>query len=123
MSRFSIGVDLGGTNLRIAAVDSTGNLLEKLTIGSQISRGRDYVLEEMSNAIKSVASGFQHNYKLTGVGIGVPGIIEKRTGRVIKSPNLPDWLNYPVKEEIERRLNSMVVLENDAPTGARSTDL
>src|SRR4030095_9599629 len=110
MSRFSIGVDLGGTNLRIAAVDSTGSLLEKLTIGSQISRGRDYVLEEMSNAIKNVASGFQTTYELIGVVIGVPGIIEKRTGRVIKSPNLPDWLNYPVKEEIERRLNSMVVL-------------
>jgi glucokinase len=118
MSQFSIGVDLGGTNLRIAAVDSTGNLLEKLTIGSQISRGREYVLEEMSNAIKTVASRFQNKYELKGVGIGVPGIIEKRTGRVIKSPNLPDWLNYPVKEEIERRLNSMVVLENDANAAA-----
>ena len=118
MSSFSIGVDLGGTNLRIAAVDSSGNLLEKLTLGSHISRGRDYVLEEMSNAIKTVASGFRQKYKLTGVGIGVPGIIEKATGRVIKSPNLPDWLNYPVKEEIERRLNSLVVLENDANAAA-----
>jgi len=118
MSSFSIGVDLGGTNLRIAAVDSEGNLLQKLTVGAQVSRGRDHVIEEMCKAIKSVTSGFQDKYSLTGVGIGVPGIIEKKTGRVIKSPNLPDWLNYPVKEEIERRLQSMVILENDANSAA-----
>src|SRR5580765_8603818 len=118
MPSFSIGVDLGGTNLRIAAVDAEGNLLQKLTVGAQISRGRDHVIEEMCSAIKSVAGGFQHAYSLTGVGIGVPGIIEKKTGRVIKSPNLPDWLNYPVKEEIERRLQSVVILENDANSAA-----
>ena len=118
MPSFSIGVDLGGTNLRIAAVDSEGNLLEKLTVGAQVSRGRDYVIEEMSAAIKKVSAGFSKKHKLAGVGIGVPGIIEKRTGRVIKSPNLPDWLNYPVKEEIERRLGTPVILENDANVAA-----
>ncbi|HEY6182756.1 MAG TPA: ROK family protein [Terriglobales bacterium] len=118
MPSFSIGVDLGGTNLRIAAVDSEGNLLQKLTVGAQISRGRDHVIEEMCKAIQSLSGGFKEKYSLTGVGIGVPGIIEKKTGRVIKSPNLPDWLNYPVKEEIERRLQSMVILENDANSAA-----
>jgi glucokinase len=118
MSSFSIGVDLGGTNLRIAAVDSDGNLLEKLSIGSEVSQGRDHVIEEMCAAIKRVEAGLQHKGKLSGVGIGVPGIIEKKTGRVIKSPNLPDWLNYPVKEEIERRLQAAVVLENDANSAA-----
>lgn len=118
MPSFSIGVDLGGTNLRVAAVDSEGNLLEKLTGGAQISRGRDHVIAEMSDAIKKVSAGLSKKHKLAGVGIGVPGIIEKRTGRVIKSPNLPDWLNYPVKEEIERRLQTPVILENDANVAA-----
>jgi len=118
MPSFAIGVDLGGTNLRIAAVDSEGKLLEKLTLGAEISRGRDYVIEEMSTAIKKVSANIGKKHKLAGVGIGVPGIIEKRTGRVIKSPNLPDWLNYPAKEEIERRLGAPVILENDANVAA-----
>ena len=48
MHVYSIGVDLGGTNLRIAAVDSDGKLLEKLTTGAEIQRGRDFVISEMS---------------------------------------------------------------------------
>ena len=41
MSNFSIGVDLGGTNLRIAAVDEHGQLLEKITLGTKVARGKD----------------------------------------------------------------------------------
>src|SRR5437868_1079420 len=47
MSSFAIGVDLGGTNLRIAAVDVDGHLLEKVTTGTQVSKGRDFVIGEM----------------------------------------------------------------------------
>ncbi len=55
MRDYSIGVDLGGTNLRIAAVDSDGKLLEKLTTGTEVQRGRDFVIGEMCNAIQSLA--------------------------------------------------------------------
>ena len=43
MNKFSIGVDLGGTNLRIAAVDDQGTLVEKVTLGTKVSLGRDRV--------------------------------------------------------------------------------
>jgi len=56
MSSFAIGVDLGGTNLRIAAVDADGKLLEKLETGTQVARGRDFVIQEMSDAIKNVSA-------------------------------------------------------------------
>ena len=118
MSSFAIGVDLGGTNLRIAAVDTDGKLLEKLETGTQVARGRDFVIQEMSDAIKSVALKFRGKGDMVGVGIGVPGIIDQDTGMVRKSPNLPDWRDYPVKEEIERRLNAPVILENDANAAA-----
>ncbi len=118
MSLFAIGVDLGGTNLRISAVDSEGTLLEKITTGTQVSKGRDFVIGEMTDAIKTLNSKFSSQYELAGVGIGVPGIIDKRTGMLRESPNLPGWDNYPVLDEIEDRLHSPVILENDANAAA-----
>ena len=118
MSSFAIGVDLGGTNLRIAAVDDKGTLLEKVTTGTQVARGRDSVIAEMCDAIQQLSGKFSRAQKLLGVGIGVPGIIDKRTGMLRESPNLPGWADYPVRNEIERRLGTPVMLENDANAAA-----
>jgi glucokinase len=118
MPPFAIGVDLGGTNLRIAAVDTEGNLLEKITLGTQVSRGRDYVITEMCDAVGELSGKFRGRGRLLGAGIGVPGIIDKRTGMLRESPNLPGWDDYPVRAEIERRLSATVVLENDANSAA-----
>ena len=71
MSSFAIGVDLGGTNLRIACIDDHGNVLEKVETGAQISRGRDFVIREMTDAIKSVSMRLKGKGSLHGVGIGV----------------------------------------------------
>jgi glucokinase len=117
MPDYSIGVDLGGTNLRIAAVDRQGNLLEKITLGTQVSLGRDRVVNDMCEAIQRLATKYSH-HSLIGIGIGVPGIIDMETGMVHESPNLPDWADYPVRTEIERRLGTRVILENDANSAA-----
>ena len=114
MPAYAIGVDLGGTNLRIAAVNAAGNLLQKITTGAQVAKGRDFVVAEMTDAIRQLSAKFASLGELTGIGIGVPGILDMETGVVRKSPNLPDWIDYPVREEIERRLKTQVVLENDA---------
>lgn len=116
---FAIGVDLGGTNLRIAAVNQNGELLRKVTTGTKVALGRDAVIVEMVAAIRELAQEFQRGGNaLAGVGIGVPGIIDERTGMLRKSPNLPGWHDYPVRDEIERRLGAPVVLENDANAAA-----
>ena len=52
MPNFSVGVDLGGTNLRIAAVDEHGTFLEKVTLGTGVSRGRSRVVHDMCEAIR-----------------------------------------------------------------------
>jgi glucokinase len=118
MTTFAIGVDLGGTNLRIAAVDSNGKMLEKTTTSTEVSRGRDQVIEEMCAAIQQIVTKFRGAGDLAGIGIGVPGIIELQTGMLHESPNLPGWEDYPVRDEIERRLRTTVVLENDANAAA-----
>src|SRR5215469_16403442 len=106
MNVYSIGVDLGGTNLRIAAVDSNGKLLEKLTLGTEVKRVRDYVLGEMCSSIEALSTKFSGTGELAGVGIGVPGFFEMDAGVVMDSPNLPDWTRFPVGDLIESRLGT-----------------
>jgi len=118
MKDFSIGVDLGGTNLRIAAVDVDGHLVEKVTLGTKVSLGRDHVLNDMCEAIQHLSGKYKNSSSLLGIGIGVPGIIDMETGLLRESPNLPGWADYPVRAEIERRLTTMVILENDANVAA-----
>ena len=72
----------------------------------------------MTAAIQSLAAKYQSAGELAGIGIGVPGFIDMETGTVVHSPNLPDWVNFPVREEIERRLQTKVILENDANAAA-----
>ncbi len=119
MTTFAIGVDLGGTNLRIAAVDENGKIIEKITTGTEVSRGRDTVIFDMCTAVQELATKFRSGEgHLAGIGIGVPGIIEMQSGMLRQSPNLPGWEDYPVREEIERRLRTKVILENDANSAA-----
>jgi glucokinase len=118
MDKFAIGVDLGGTNLRVAAVDSNGQILEKITLGTEVARGRDHVIDEMCIAVREVSARHRDAGNLAGIGIGVPGIIDMQTGMLRESPNLPGWHDYPVRNEIERRLGTPVILENDANAAA-----
>lgn len=118
MPDFAIGVDLGGTNLRIAAVDTQGNMLETVSTGTQITRPRAEVIRQLCDAVRSMASKYSSGGKWLGAGIGVPGIIDKRTGRLRESANLPGWHEFPVREDIERELGVPVILENDANAAA-----
>lgn len=118
MPSFAIGVDLGGTNLRIAAVEEDGKVLEKVTLGTRVKDGRDHVIGDMCDAILQVSSKLRGSGELLGVGIGVPGIIDMDTGTLHESPNLPGWQEYPVRNEIERRIGTHIVLENDANSAA-----
>ena len=118
MPDFSIGVDLGGTNLRIAAVTTQGQLLEKVTIGTKVAFGRDHVIDEMCDSIRHLSDKYRPSGAFLGAGIGVPGIIDMQAGTLRKSANLPGWAEYPVRAEIERRLGARVILENDANVAA-----
>src|SRR6202049_4689943 len=118
MPNFSIGVDLGGTNLRIAAVDENGTLLEKVTLGTGVSRGRARVIQDMCDAISRLATRYETKLTLLGVGVGVPGIIDHQTGIMRESPNLPGWAGASIKDEIEDCLRARVIVENDANVAA-----
>src|SRR5512140_2677627 len=118
MTDFAIGVDLGGTSLRVAVVDEGGTLLEKVSTSTTVLREPKRVVDAMCEAIAALQSRYKATGKLMGIGVGVPGIIDLHSGVLRESPNLPGWHDYPVLEEIERRLGTRVILENDANVGA-----
>lgn len=117
MSRFSIGVDLGGTNLRAAAIGEDGRMLDKIAGVTHLREGREAVVNDMVRAIDTLRQrlGAQD---LAGVGVGVPGFILIDKGVIVGSNNLPEFNNYPVRDAIEQRLGAKVVLENDANAAA-----
>jgi glucokinase len=118
MRAFAIGVDLGGTNLRIAAVEDSGRLLQSLSTATELAHGRDFVLAEMALAIRELARQFSSTHRLVGIGVGIPGIIDLSSGTLHSAANLPGWSNYPVRSELENRLGVSVLLENDANCAA-----
>ncbi len=117
MAEYSIGVDLGGTNLRAAAIDRNGRVLEKLEGGTQLSAGRDAVIADIVASILKLRAA-AGNATLAGIGIGVPGFILMEKGMITASPNLPGFENFAVRDEIERLLQTPVLLENDANAAA-----
>src|SRR5690348_2414235 len=114
---YGIGVDLGGTNLRIAAVGSSGAILEKIALDTDVKEGREHVIVDMCAAVEELR-GRMKGSRLVGIGIGVPGITNLATGMIRQSPNLPGWSDFPVRDDIERRLDTQVLLENDANAAA-----
>ncbi len=118
MGYYAIGVDLGGTNLRIAAVDESGKLLSKTELETGVALGREHVIDDLCRATEAMQAKYKGVSELCGIGVGVPGLIDSESGRLLESPNLPGWSNYDVKGDIERRLGTSVILENDANAAA-----
>ncbi len=117
MSDYAIGVDLGGTNLRAAAIDTTGKIIDRVSGTTNLDEGRDAVLGDIVASINRLredvgAAG------LVGVGIGVPGFIRMKEGIIVGANNLPELEGVPVRDEIEAHLGARVILENDANAAA-----
>ena len=116
MTEYSIGVDLGGTNLRAAAIDKDGAMLEKISGSTDLAEGRDAVIADMVEAINKLKAKI--GSRLAGVGVGVPGFILMEKGIIVGSNNLPEFENFPVRDHIEKMLGTPVILENDANAAA-----
>jgi len=114
-----IGVDLGGTNLRVALLNSDGVILDKRKEATHASRGWKNVVERLAAAISSQRKiAIQRGLDVTTVGVGAPGVIRMDMGVVVKSPNFPDWNNLPLRELLEKALHIPVFIENDANAAA-----
>ena len=117
MSAYSIGVDLGGTNLRAAAIDGEGVILHKISVPVNFHSGPESVVKYIAEVIKGLGTRIGLR-GLRGVGIGVPGFIDIEAGFILGSANLPGFQGFPVRDEIQRCLGTTIILENDANAAA-----
>jgi len=117
MTEYSIGLDLGGTNLRAAAIDRHGKMLHLVTGHTQYSEGRDALMSDMVEAISSLRD-LQGAPGLAGIGVVVPGFISLEEGVVRNCNNIPALENFPIRAQLSESLNAPVILENDANAAA-----
>ena len=110
---YSIGVDLGGTNLRAAAVGRDGKILGKHSGSTNLKEGRDAVIDDVVASIRVLQDQFGQE-RLAGVGVAMASFIRMKEGIIANSNNLPSLEGVALRDEISRRLGKPVILENDA---------
>jgi glucokinase len=115
---YSIGVDLGGTNLRIASYVGGVDFLDTITIPTRLSEGRERVVRDMCEAIQALAARQQTTYRLEGIAIGTPGPLELPDGILRNPPNLTGWDGFNLRHAIESGLGRCVSIESDANLAA-----
>jgi glucokinase len=115
---YSIGVDLGCTNLRVAAYRGGGTFLESISVPTRLSAGRNEVVRDMCEAITALTARDFGDRKLAGITVGTPGPLELPAGIFRNPPNLPGWDGFNVKAAIMPALGCEIVLENDANLAA-----
>ena len=114
-NKFIIGVDLGGTNLKIALLDHKFKIRHKAVLGTKRFSSK----EELIAAIVSSVSATLRNNNLqknniSGVGLGLPGPVDEKSGVVHFFPNIPGWKEVNLKQILQKKLKLPVVLDNDA---------
>ncbi len=110
-----LGIDIGGTNLRGAVVSSNGEIIARDKTASNADKGIKELIERLVSFIEKF-----EEYELDAIGIGVPGIIDKKTEILTQAPNIKGVKNYPLKETLLKKLktNIPIVIENDANCAA-----
>lgn len=107
---FSIGVDIGGTNIKIGLVDRKGTVVTRRRLVTNLKEMPDETLARIARAVNTLS---QRN-KIDSFGIGVAGLVDHKNGVVWFSPNLPLWQKVPIKEALCRLTGLDVFCVNDA---------
>lgn len=103
-----IGIDLGGTNMRVGQVE--GNVLvRKETIPCPAKASRNDVILQLEELIDRVMCK-----EVTGIGIGVPSVVDVERGIVYNVANIPSWEEVPLKQLLEERFSVPVYINNDS---------
>lgn len=112
----AIGIDLGGTSVKYALLNKTGEFFFEGKLPSLAKRGRRVVLGEIIRAAREAQMAAKRlEVEVCGIGLGTPGIVDA-TGRIVLggAENLPDWSSLPLADLLETAVELPVVLGNDA---------
>ena len=112
---FLIGVDVGGTNIRMGIVTPDGRILNKIQYPTDMSRGGMAMMEGLVSRIQDFVREETREVHLEiRIGIGIAGPVDMRRGVLIAPPNLPDLHGFPLREFLQEKISLPTAIENDA---------
>lgn len=113
---YLLGIDLGGTHIKIALVDSRGIIFRDIQLETQVRGGPVKIIQQIKRASFHLISKVGL-CKVKGVGVGVAGDIDQKVGKVRFSPNL-GWRDVYLGRELKRYFKMPVFVDNDANAAA-----
>lgn len=115
LHKFIIGIDLGGTNLKLALLDAQYRILDRAVLSTRNFKSRLSLIRIIIASIKKIISDNRlRKQDILGVGLGLPGPIDVKNGRVHFFPNIPGWKKVCLSSILKKRLKIPVFLDNDA---------
>jgi glucokinase len=115
MNHYVIGIDVGGTNIKLGLVDKRGVIRARARLST-----RDFIRNkhELIDAIVLGCRDFLNDYgikksEVSGIGLGVPGLVDTTKGLVYSLTNIKGWKNVPLKKIIEKKIKIPVFVDND----------
>jgi glucokinase len=127
MSRWAIGIDLGGTGIKAAVIGKKKGILTHKRILTDTTSGPMGIVTQLEAIIADlykVASKTLDVSDFAGVGVGAPGAVDAKNGVLSYPPNLPGWTVFPLRDELQKmlrekdKLSISVLLDNDANVAA-----
>ncbi len=112
-----IGIDVGGTNVKIALVDDKGSILYSNSVPTRAEMGYQYTVNNIKQAIKDLISETKVS-NIEGIGFDFPGQIDYKNGIVRLAPNIPGWVNIPIAKIIEDEFQIPTKIDNDVHCAA-----
>lgn len=114
-----IGIDVGGTNVKIALVDKSGKIIYSNSVPTYAKMGYEYTVNNIKQAIKDLMKETNTTAKdIDGIGFDFPGQVDYKTGVVKLAPNTPGWVNVPIAQMIEEEFHIPTRIDNDVRCAA-----
>jgi len=111
---YTLGIDIGGTKIDSALIDSSGNILASHYKLIDDDKSPPKVILDLIESINACQQ--MSGVKVSAIGLAVAGQIDRVEGVVRYSPNLPAWQNVPLRRELENIFNIPVTVNNDVRT-------
>ncbi|GGJ05498.1 glucokinase [Alicyclobacillus cellulosilyticus] len=119
MSGYTLGIDLGGTKIMTVVVSPEGRVAGEARLDTLAHEGPDAVIARLlQSAEQAVAQAGLRMADLEAIGVCAPGPLDVTTGVVLSPPNLPGWIDIPLRARLAQALGRPVYLDNDANAAA-----
>lgn len=113
-----IGIDVGGTNVKIALVDD-GKIIYSNSVPTYAQMGYEYTVNNIKQAIRDLMKETETTAAdIKGIGFDFPGQVDYKTGVVKLAPNIPGWVNVPIAQMIEEAFHIPTKIDNDVRCAA-----